>query len=46
MKEMVNKFSSLKRLKLGKPTLIIIGAVALVVVLVSTRPSEQPEQRQ
>jgi HlyD family secretion protein len=46
MKEIFNKFSFLKRIKPGKPTLIISGAVVLVVLLVSTRPSEEPEQRQ
>jgi multidrug efflux pump subunit AcrA (membrane-fusion protein) len=46
MQAIVNKFSFLKRFKPGKPTLIIVGALALVVLLVATRSSEEPEQRQ
>ena len=42
----MNKLSLLGRLKPGKPTLIILGALVLVVLLVATRPSEEPEQRQ
>ena len=33
------------RLKPGKPTLIIIGAFAVVVVLISTRPDNAPEEQ-
>ena len=41
----MNKINILKRIKLGKPTLIIIGAFVLVVLLISTRPSDEPEVR-
>ena len=33
----------LKRLKLGKPSLIIGGTLVLVVILIATRPSDEPE---
>lgn len=36
----------LKRIKLGKPTLILGGAFLLVIILISTRPSDEPEVRQ
>jgi RND family efflux transporter MFP subunit len=36
----------LKRIKLGKPTLILLGTLVLVVILIATRPSDEPEIRQ
>jgi HlyD family secretion protein len=42
----VNILSLLKRFRPGRPTLIIGGSVLLVVLLISTRPSEVPEPRQ
>jgi len=42
----VNGLNILKRLKPGKPTLIIVGTLTLVVILVATRPSVEPELRQ
>lgn len=36
----------LQRFKPGRPALIIMGAIALVILLIATRPSEEPEQRQ
>lgn len=35
----------LKRIKLGKPTLIILGTLFLVVILIATRPDDEPEVR-
>jgi RND family efflux transporter MFP subunit len=40
------KLNGLKRLRLGKPTLIVVGAIALVAVLIGTKPDRAPEQRQ
>jgi RND family efflux transporter MFP subunit len=37
--------SFLKRIKLGKPTLILVGTVLLVVILIATRPDDEPEMR-
>ena len=42
----INVLKNLKRFMPGKPTLIIISAVLVVVVLVSTRPSNAPEVRE
>jgi len=35
-----------KRLQLSRPTLILLGSVGLVVLLIATRPSKEPLQRQ
>ena len=40
------RLNILKRLKLGKPSLIIGGTLALVVILIATRPADEPEVRQ
>jgi HlyD family secretion protein len=39
-------FRFLKRIKIGKPTLILAGALVIVVMLIATRPSDEPEIRQ
>ena len=39
-------FSFLKRFKLGKPGLILVSSLVLVVILIMTRPSDAPEIRQ
>ncbi len=38
--------ASLKRLRVGRPTLILLGSLALVVLLIATRPSKETLQRQ
>ena len=38
-------FKRLKRFKPGRPTLIIVGALVLVVILISTRSNDEPEPR-
>ncbi len=40
------RLNVLKRFKLSKPKLILLGTLALVVLLISTRPSKEPQQRQ